>query len=353
MKYCVMEKVGGPEVLKWEDMPTPSPLGNEVLIRVKAAAINLGSVKYRRGDVGAHAKFPSGYGVEVAGVVEAVGPDARRHQVGSRVFGRPLQLDGQPGHEVTASMIESPEIVQRLGAVAEFTLSSENEVFQIPPELSFAEAAAAVLGVQLAWHGLYTRQRVTAEEDVFVLPSSGNVGLAAAQIAKLLGRRVIGATGSDAKVEAVSKLLDLDLVLNYNETKDLGSAVREVTDGVGVQVAWDGVGGPTFNRSLATLAPGGKIILYAANYLADKQVTFGINSITRKRLSIVGNTSMDSHRRSTISTYERMVIPWLASRKLVVPVSFEFPLSLEGVHEAEETLDKHEHIGRVVLLAED
>jgi NADPH:quinone reductase-like Zn-dependent oxidoreductase len=352
VKTALIEEFGGPDKLLWKDVPTPKPLARELLVRVRAAPINLGSVKYRKGYV-PRATLPAGVGVEFAGVVEAVGPGITRFKVGDRILGRVLNslagTPGAPGVERTPSVDAAPQMVRSMGGVAEYALAAESECFAIPGSLSFAEAAASCFGFEMAWHGLHTRGKLSKDEDVFVCPASGNVGFAAAQIARLLGRRVIVGTSTDEKKAMLEEALRPDMALNYS-TDDLEKRVYEFTEGKGVQVVWDGNGKPTFDRTWRTLGMGGRIFLYAGNTPGDADITFEIRLLNRRRVTIVPVTSVDDLRPITLRSFETEILPRLGSRELGTPVSYQFPFTLDGLIEAEAQMEKREHIGRVVLV---
>src|SRR5712691_1330279 len=233
MRVIHLYRFGGPEQLKLEEKPRPEPSPGEVLLRVHAAGVNPIDWKIRQGLLKDFqpVTFPYTPGIEVAGVVEDVGPGVTAFEIGQAVIGQ----------------IAS-------GAYAEYvTVPVEALAFK-PETLSFAEAAAVPVGATTAWRTLFDHGGLTAGQRVLIVGAAGGVGLLAVQLAKWKGAQVIG-TASTANLEFV-RSLGADTVVDYTTTP-VESVVQEV------DLVLNGVGGETLMGSLATLRRGGTLISIA------------------------------------------------------------------------------------------
>ena len=237
MPYAIRIRAhGGPEVLQWEAVPTPEPGPGEVLIRQTAIGLNFIDVYERTGLY--PGALPSGLGREGAGVVEALGPRVRGLGVGDRV----AYVSSQPG------------------AYAQQRVMAADRVVRVPEGVSDRLAAAAILKGLTAWFLVRRTHRVARGDVVVVHAAAGGVGLILAQWASLLGARVIGVVGSDAKAE-VARAHGCDHVLVLGRD-DLPARVRELTDGEGARVVYDSVGKDTFLASLDCLRPLGLMVSF-------------------------------------------------------------------------------------------
>lgn len=231
MKAIVYHSVGGPEVLKYEDAPRPSPREGELLVRVRAAGVNPVDAKVRAGGFGPGGQLPAIPGYDLAGVVEESGPGATRFKKGDEVFAY-LNL-------------------RRGGAYAQYALVKDDEVAAKPRKTSFEEAAAVPLAALTAWQGLVEIAKLEPGQTVLIHGGSGGVGSFAIQIAKARGAKVI-ATAS-TRNQGTLKELGVDQAIDYTTTK-----FEDVAKDVGVVL--DTVAGETLARSYGVVKKGGIIV---------------------------------------------------------------------------------------------
>ncbi|MBV9231909.1 MAG: NADP-dependent oxidoreductase [Chloroflexi bacterium] len=234
MRAIQVHRYGGPEQLKLEEKPRPEPQAGEVLLRVHAAGVNPLDWKIRQGLMKDFMPmtFPYIPGIEVAGVIEEVGPGVTAFESGQAVFGQ------------SAS-----------GAYAEYIALSVETLALKPRSLSFVEAATAPVGAMTAWRALFEHGGLTSGQRVLIQGAAGGVGLFAVQLAKWKGAQVI-ATASTANLDFVREL-GADIVVDYTTTP-IESVVQDV------DLVLDGVGGETTSNSLAVTRPGGTLISTAS-----------------------------------------------------------------------------------------
>ena len=236
MKAIQFDRIGGPEVMYYADIPQPELRPGTVLVRNVAIAVNFGDLFFTRNEYLVKAKPPDTPGMEAAGVIEAVAPDVTNLKPGTRVA------------------------YIGMGSYAEYTLIKAGRVMVLPDYLSFEEGAAFPIAVLTAWHTIHTCHELTPGQTVVVHSAAGGVGIAAVQIAKAGGARVFGTVSSDSKKQLVREY-GADEVINY-ETHDFADEVLRLTNGRGVDLILDAVGKPTFQKGLSCLAPFGHLVLY-------------------------------------------------------------------------------------------
>jgi len=237
MKAIAIRAHGGPEAIRYEDLPDPVPGPGQVLVAVKAAAQNHLDIWVRNGWQGLKLSFPHVLGSDVAGVVEAVGPGVDAPKVGDAVVVNPSLGCGR----CERCLSGEEHLCRRFSILGEHVSGGQAEKLVVPARnavpkpanLSFVEAAAVPLTFMTAWHALVARAGVRPGETVLVQAAGSGVGTAAVQIAKLFGARVIATAGSDAKLEK-ARALGADEVVNY-ETQDLVQEVKRLTDRRGVE----------------------------------------------------------------------------------------------------------------------
>ncbi len=262
MKAIVFQQHGGPEVLHYTDAPTPTIRSSEVLVRVKACALNHLDLWVRRGLPGVPIPLPHIPGSDVAGEVAEVGADVTSVRPGQKVVLAPGVTCGKcpaciSGHDnCCRSFTNLGYLID--GGCAEFVKVPEVNCLPYPENLTFEEAASIPLVFQTAWHMLLARAELQPGEDVLILGAGSGVGSAAIQIAKFFGARVIATATSEEKV-AKAIALGADHVINYR-TERFESIVRKLTGKKGVDVAFEHVGPDTFNGSLLCLKRGGRLV---------------------------------------------------------------------------------------------
>jgi len=238
MKAIQVTQVGGPEELKLVELPAPEPKPNEAFIQIKAAGVNFIDVYFREGRY--PAPLPFVVGMEGAGVVIAVGSEAKGVRVGDRVAYTGV-----------------------LGSYAEYAFVPAERLVLIPDELDFNQAAAAMLQGMTAHYLSHSTYPVKSGETVLVHAAAGGVGLLLVQMCKLLGARVIGTASSEEKA-ALARAAGADEVIIYT-TQDFEVETKRLTDGKGVHVVYDGVGKTTFEKDLNVLRPRGYLVLFGGS----------------------------------------------------------------------------------------
>lgn len=294
MRAALFHEYGGPEVIRVEEVPVPEPGPGEVRVAVKAAALNHLDLWVRRGIPIEHT-MPHIGGSDLAGVVDAVGPDATWHDggpvapgtrvvadpsldyrwydppsPGSRDRGAPLRLIGEHTD----------------GGFAEYCIVPAENLLELPEEVTFREAAAAALVFVTAWHGLHGRAGLRAGERVLVTGASGGVATAGVQIAREAGATVLALTSGPENVERVRELGAHHVYDRLAE--DWVAGVRRDTEGAGVDVILDSVGGPLWPGMTRSLGVMGRLVSYGAT--AGPKVELDLRHVFWKQLSFLGST---------------------------------------------------------------
>jgi len=340
MKAIVFQQHGGAEVLKYTDVPDPIIRGNEVLVRVKACALNHLDLWVRLGIHGVPIPLPHIPGSDVAGEIAQIGADVTTVRVGQKVVlapgvtcGKcPACLSGQDNRcrQFTnlGYMID--------GGCAEFLRVPEVNCMPYPENLSFEEAASIPLVFQTAWHMLMGRAELQPGEDVLILGAGSGVGSAAIQIAKFFGARVIATAGSDAKLQK-GKELGADHLINHKSQK-IREEVRRITGKRGVDVVFEHVGTATWDESFASLAPSGRLVTCGATTGFDARVD--LRFLFSRQLSLLGSYM---GTKSELLTVMKLVAE--GRFKPVVDRVF----SLAACAEAHAYLESSSQFGKVVL----
>ena len=239
MRAVVITEHGGPEVLKVQERPDPPVGPGEVRITVKAAGINFADTLARTGLYADAPKVPCVVGYEVAGEVESIGDGVEKFSPGDRV------LAGT-----------------RFGGQAERVTVGENMVYPLPEHLSFEEGAAFPVNYATAQAGLVVMGGLKPGERVLIHAAAGGVGISATQIAKRIGAEVFG-TASASKHDAI-RAQGVDHAIDYR-SEDFAAAVRRITGGEGIDVAFDALGPTSFRQDYRLLRQGGRLIMYGAS----------------------------------------------------------------------------------------
>lgn len=256
---------GGPEVLRVEDAPEPEVLAGEVLVRVRACALNHLDIWGRRGLPGVRIPMPHICGSDVAGeVVRSAAVDV---PPGRRVLLQPGMSCGRCASCLAGRDNECPQYEvlgyrSHPGGYAEYVKVPLQNIVPIPDDLDFVQAAAFPLTFVTAWHMLMTRARLKRGDDVLVLAAGSGVGQAAIQIAFLHGARVFATAGSDAKLERARALGAYEVI--HHHKQDIAEEVRRLTDKRGVDIVIEHVGEATWQKSIRSLARGGRLVTCGA-----------------------------------------------------------------------------------------
>ena len=289
MKAVRFHEHGGPEVLRYEEAPDPVIAPHEVLVKVKACALNHLDLWCRKGMLGMQIPLPHISGSDIAGEVASVGTLVTRVTTGQRVIVSPGVSCGQCACCLSGrdNLCRSYEIVggYRInGGYAEYVKVPEVNILLMPEELSFEAAAAFPLTFLTAWNMLVNLAHIKRGDDLLVVGAGSGVGSAAIQIAKLFGARVLAAVGSEEKLDKATKL-GADEGIDYT-SRDLVIEVRRLTAKRGVDVIFEHVGGAVFEKLIPVLATGGRLVTCGATsgHMAQTDIRY----LFMRQLSIMG-----------------------------------------------------------------
>src|ERR671935_528336 len=323
MRAIRIHEDGGPEVLRYEDAPDPEPGPGDVLVRLRAASLNHLDVWVRRGLPSV--PKPRILGADGAGVVDSVGEDVEGLAPGDRVVINPgLEHDGRV--TVVGEHFD--------GTHAELIALPASNIYPLPDELGFEEAAAFPLVFETAYRMLVTKARVAPGEWVLVWGIGGGLATAAFAIAKALGARVIATSTSEVKL-ARARELGADAVV---PTADAAARVKEITESRGVDVVVEHVGEATWATSLAVAAPAGRVVVCGAT--SGPNPPAALHRIWWKQLTIYGSTM--GTKADFEGAYELV-----RSGKARPVVDTVFPLA--EARTAHERLEAGEQFGKIVL----
>lgn len=343
MKAIVFEKHGGPEVLRYTEVAEPELRLGEVLVNVKACALNHLDLWVRGGLPGVPIPLPHIPGSDVAGVVEKIGAGVTTVARGQKVLLAPGVTCGKCAACLAGNDNKCPSFTNLGylidGGCAEFVRCPEVNCFPYPGNLSFEEAAAVPLVFHTAWHMLITRAQLRAGEDVLVLGAGSGVGSAAIQVAKMFGCRVIATAGNEANL-AKARELGADEVINHRSQK-IKDEVRRLTAKRGVDVVFEHVGTATWDDSVASLARGGRLVTCGATTGFDAKID--LRFLFSRQLSILGSYMGTKAEFAT-------VLKLVAAGKLKPVVDRTFPL--KECRLAHEYLAASEQFGKVVMVVE-
>jgi len=343
MKAIVFYEHGDTDVLKYEDVPTPACGPQEVLIRVAATGCNYNDIWARRGLPGMKFIFPHISGCDVAGEVCDVGNEVTTVKAGDRVVVHPA-ISCRTCEYCTSGQeyfcrqfkIFGFQTGPLQGGQAEYTKVPEINALPMPSNLSFQHAAAVPLVYLTAWHMLVTRANIRAGEDVLVWGAGSGVGSAAIQIAKLFGARVIATAGTNSKLEK-ARNLGADEVINHS-SQDVVAEVKRITNKRGVNLVFEHVGGATWERSILSLAFGGRIVICGATTGYDALTD--LRYVFNKQLTILG-----CHQGTK---GEMVTVLKLVEAGHLRPV-VDRVLPLRDVAHAHRIMEQREHFGKIVL----
>ncbi len=328
MKAAYINQVGPPENLVYGDLPKPQPKGAETLVKVVAVDVNPIDTYIRSGAVAMPIPIPFIVGCDLAGTIEAVGPECRRFKPGDRVWGSNQGMLG------------------RQGTFAEYAVVDEAWLYPLPADVSEEHAAAVALVGITARLGLVRDARLQRGETLFVNGGSGGVGSMVVQMAKALGARVITTVGGDEKL-ALCRSLGADCAINY-KTEDVPAQIKEFSP-TGVNVFWETLREPNFERAVDLLAPRGRMILIAGR---EARPIFPVGPFYVKGCSLHGFTMFNAtpdEQRAAADDINR----WLVGGQLRANIDRILPLSeTAAAHRLQEenTISKKGTLtGKIVL----
>ncbi len=344
MKAVVFNEYGGPERLFVDRLPDPTPAPNEVVIRLHSTGLNHIDLDVRAGISGIDVALPHILGLEGAGEIAAVGTDVTAFAIGDRVAPTFLLSAGHCHERVCYCERGQDNLcvvgnflgVTKPGTYAEYVTVTESNCVLLPDGLSYDLAAAVQVTMATAWQMVVDQLRVRPGETVLVNAAGGGVGSAAVQIAHLCGARVIASAGDDTKLER-ARVLGADETINYRST-DLAAAVRDLTNGGGVDAVVESVGGKTFADSLEVLAVGGRMATCGAH--AGETVPLNVIDLFRRQLTLYGTHGAN---RSQVTEVYRLV----SSGKLVPQIHARF--ALDDAAEAHRLAESRNFFGKILL----
>lgn len=323
MNVVIAAKPGGPEVLHVENRPRPSPREGEILIAVAAAGINRPDTLQRQGLYPPPPGAPDVLGLEVSGVVAALGARAKRFSLGDKV------LALVPG-----------------GGYAQYCLAHESNALPIPAGLSLVEAAAIPETFFTVWTNVFERGGLKAGEALLVHGGTSGIGTTAIALAKAFGAIVVATVGSDDKAAACRRL-GADFSINYR-TSDFVEATLAATDSRGADVILDMVGGDYVARNYAAAAVGGRIVQIA--FLNGPKATLDLRPLMVKRLVHTGSTLRPrsaAEKAEIARALEARVWPLLAEGRCKPVIDSTYPLAEASL--AHTRMESSDHIGKIVL----
>jgi len=321
MKAVCIHQFGGPEVLQYEEVPTPTPGPGQVLVKLAAAGLNYIDVYQRTGHYSN--TLPYTMGLEGSGTVAAVGP-----QVTSFKAGEPVAYTGVPG------------------AYAEYALVPAESLVRMPAGLDVTVGAAAMLQGMTAHYLAYTTYPLHPGESCLIHAAAGGVGLLLVQMAKQCGARVFGTVSTEEKA-ALAREAGADEAILYTR-QDFETEVKRPTNGQGVNVVYDSVGQTTFEKSLNCLKPLGYLVLYGQS--SGPVAPFDPAVLSAKGSLFLTRPSLFHYIADRASLEKRAgdVLSWIASGQLKMRIEFTFPLA--NVAEAHRSLEGRKTTGKVLLI---
>jgi len=323
MRAVEITKAGGPEVLAICERPVPQPLHEEILIKIEAAGVNRPDALQRAGAYDPPKGASDLPGLEASGEVVAIGAGVTRWQVGDKVC---ALLAG--------------------GGYAEFATTHQDHALRVPDGLSMVQAAALCETYFTVWSTVFMRGRLTAGETFLVHGGSSGIGTTAIQLAKAFGARVFTTAGSDEKC-VLCENLGAEAAINY-KTQDYAEEIARLTDGKGVDLILDMVGGSYIPRNIRSLALDGRLVMIA--FLGGPKAELNFAQIMMKRLTVTGATLRPQSDQAKVTIAEALrqhAWPLLDARR-IKPI-MDQPFLLEDAAKAHERIESSGHIGKIVL----
>jgi NADPH2:quinone reductase len=320
MKAIQVSQTGGPEALVLAELPEPKPKANEALVQIKAAGVNFIDVYFREGRYPTPVPFVNGQ--EAAGVVTEIGSDVTEVKPGDRVA-----------------------YTGALGSYAEYAAVPATRLVKIPDDLSFEQAAAAMLQGMTAHYLLHSTYKLQAGETALIHAAAGGVGLLLVQMAKMIGARVIATAGTEEKAQ-LARAAGADECIVYTEA-DFETETRRLTDGQGVNVVYDGVGKATFEKGLNVLSPRGYMVLFGGS--SGAVPPFDLIKLSQKGSLFVTRPTLAHYivTREDLEWRAGDVLGWIAAGKLKLRIHKEYPLA--DAAQAHRDLEGRKTTGKLLL----
>lgn len=323
MRAMVITRTGGPEVLELQEVPDPVPSPHEVLIEVRATALNRADILKRNGKYSGGTVPGEVPGLEVSGRIAQLGSDVTGWSVGDAVCA------------LTAG-----------GAYAEKVAIPGAQLMHIPEGLSFEDAAAIPEAFTTAFDNLLIRGQLQQQESALIHGGSSGVGTAAIQLARSMDVRVMVTAGSQAKLDRCAAL-GAEVLINY-QTQDFVEVVKEETDGRGVDALLDHIGGPYLERNLASLSVDGRLVVIGT--MGGKTATIDLAALMTGRNVITGSRLRNrsiAEKAALAAELQSRFWPAFENRTLVPVVDRALPW--EEAAAAHSVMEESTHIGKIVL----
>jgi len=322
MQQIIITEPGGVEKLAYESVDIPTAANNQVLVKVYAFGLNRPDILQRQGLY----PMPKGVtpvpGLEIAGVVEAVGADVTQFKVGDKVCG-----------------------LTNGGGYAEYCVLPETQTLNIPENVSFVQAAAIPETFFTVWANVFQMGKARAGEAVLVHGGTSGIGTTALMLCKSLGIQTFATAGTDEKVQAISHLTT---GINY-KTQDFEQVINEATDNGGVDVILDMVGAPYLEKNLNLLRRDGRLV-YIAFLGGRKAKEVSLGHIMMKRLTITGSTmrARTTAEKAEITQGLKDIVAPLWAKGECLPMIYK-TFKFDQIQDAHASMDTGEHIGKVVV----
>ena len=326
MQVIALERCGGPELLTPAEMPQPVPGPEQLLVRVKACALNRADLLQRRGKYAAPAGESEILGLEIAGDVVDKGALVTDVALGAKVTG----LVGGGGY-------------------AEYCLLDQGMALQIPQNLSYVEAAAIPEAFLTAQEALFTLGELTARDSVLIHAGGSGVGSAAVQLASLVGARVYTTTSDPAKFTRIHALGDTSII-NYKQ-QDVAAEIATLTHGMGVNVIVDFIGASYLPMHLQMLQTAGRLVL--VGLMGGRQAAIDLELILHKRLQLKGlimRSRSLADKRALTQIFKAQWLPAFTTKKLRPVIDSIFPF--HAAAQAHAYMETNRHVGKIILRLE-
>lgn len=323
MRAIEIAKPGGPEVLTPAERALPQPKPHEILVKVAAAGVNRPDILQRMGLYAVPPDASDLPGLEIAGTVAAIGADVKMWKVGDAVCA-----------------------LTHGGGYAEYCVTPEVQALPVPKGLSMTEAASLPETFFTVYSNVFDRGALKAGEVFLVQGGSSGIGVTAIQVAAAMGHRVFATAGSDEKCAACVKL-GAEKAFNY-KTQDWAEELKKATDGKGVNVILDMVGGDYVPKELKSLAVDGRLVMIA--FLGGMKAEVDLSVVMSKRLQITGSTLRPrtiEFKGEVAKSLRERVWPLIDAGKIKPVIYKTFPLAEAA--EAHKLMETSQHIGKIVL----
>ena len=314
MKAVFINQPGGSEVVTYGEFPEPEIGAGDLLVKIRATALNRRDLFAREGSHGVKPPLPYVPGLEMSGEVVRVGQGVTEFKAGDAVLGRCR------------------------GSYAELACMAAADAHIKPEWMSFEEAACVTVALATSWHMLICRARLQPGEDLLVMAAGSGIGSGAIQVGKLAGARVITTASTQFKLEKAAAL-GADAGINYRDFPEFSKNIQELTGGEGVHVVFEHIGAPVWKECFASLRRGGRFV--NSGVTAGHRVELHLGQLWTRELTLMGTTMQpreDMHK----------IMKLVHAGKLRGVVSQIFPLA--EARQAHETMERNEFFGKLVLV---